>query len=86
MKPFDLALDENFGAEITDPRTVPLYETLGHADKRQDYGGWCTEKNKGRVVGLLAGHTYFAFRNPNYLRLFRRAAYWALRKDIPAGA
>jgi hypothetical protein len=86
MAPFDIALDENFGAEITDPRTVPLYETFGHADKRQDYGGWCTEKNKGRVVGLLAGHTYFAFRNPNYLRLFRRAAYWTLRKDFPADA
>jgi len=86
MKPFDLALDENFGAEITDPRTIPLYETFGLADKRQDYGGWCTEKNKGRVVGLLAGHTYFAFRNPHYLRLFRRAMYWALRREIPADA
>jgi len=86
MKTFDIALDENFGVEITDPRTIPLYETFGHADKRQDYGGWCTEKNKGRVVGLLAGHTYFAFRNPNYLKLFRRSMYWALRRDIPADA
>jgi hypothetical protein len=86
MKPFEIALDENFGAQITDSRTIPLYETFGFADKRQDYGGWCTEKNKGRVVGLLAGHTYFAFQNPNYLRLFRRSMYWALRRDIPADA
>lgn len=86
MKEFDIPIDENFGAEITDPRTVPLYETFGHMDKRQDYGGWCTEKNKGRVVGLLAGHTYFAYQNPNYLELFRRAAHWALKLDIPSKA
>jgi hypothetical protein len=84
MQPFDIALDENFGIEPLDSRTIPLYEVYGHQDKRQDYGGWCTEKSKGRVVGLLAGHTYFAFQNPNYLRLFRRSMHWVLRKDIPA--
>ncbi len=84
MKDFDIPIDENFGAEITDPDTIPLYETFGLDDKRQDYGGWCTEKNNGRVCGFLAGHTYFAFQNPNYLELFRRGAYWALKKDIPA--
>ncbi len=84
MTTFDIPIDENFGAEITDSKTVPLYETYGLMDKRQDYGGWCTEKNKGRVVGLLAGHTYFAFQNPGYIELFRRSMYWALKREIPA--
>jgi type 1 glutamine amidotransferase len=83
MKPFDLPIDENFGVEITGSGIVPLYETFGLMDKRQDYGGWASEKNKGRVAGLLAGHTYFAFQNPNYCELFRRAAWWALKRDIP---
>ncbi len=83
MKPFDLPIDENFGAEITGSGIVPLYETFGLMDKRQDYGGWANEKGKGRVVGLLAGHTYFAFQNPNYCELFRRAAWWALKRGIP---
>jgi hypothetical protein len=86
MKPFDIALDENFGVEPLDSRTIPLYEVYGHQDKRQDVGGWCTEKSKGRVAGLLAGHTYFAFQNPHYLKLFQRAMYWTLRRDIPADA
>jgi len=85
MKEFDLPLDENFGAELVNPRVVPLYESTGYIDKRHDYGGWCIEQDKGRVVGLLAGHTYFAYRDPNYLRLFRNAAHWAMKKDIPQG-
>jgi len=86
VEPFEIAMDENFGVEIVDPRVTPLYETFGLSDKRQDYGGWCTEKNKGRVVGLVAGHTYFAFQHPVYKRLFRRSMYWALKKEIPAEA
>ena len=84
MKPFDLALDENFGVEITGNGVVPLYETFGLSDKRQDYGGWAHEKGKGRVAGLLGGHTHFAFESPQYCELFRRAAWWALNRDIPA--
>jgi len=85
MKPFDLALDENFGAELANKNTVPLYESTGWVDKRHDYGGWCIEQGKGRVVGLLAGHTYFAYQDPCYIPLHRRGAYWALKKDVPQG-
>lgn len=85
MKEFDLAWDENFGAEIVNPKVVPLYESTGFLDKRHDVGGWCIEQDAGRVVGLLAGHTYFAYRDPNYLPLFRNAAYWAMKKDVPRG-
>ncbi len=85
MKPFDLALDENFGAELANKNTVPLYESTGWVDKRHDYGGWCIEQGKGRVVGLLGGHTYFAYQDPCYIPLHRRGAYWALKKDVPRG-
>ena len=84
MKEFDLALDENFGVEIVDEATTALYETTGHMDKRHDYGGWCLERGKGKIVGLLAGHTYFAYRDPNYLELYRRSVYWALGREIPS--
>jgi len=83
MGDFDLALDENFGCEPVDPAVTTLYETTGHMDKRHDYGGWCLERGNGRIVGLLAGHTYFAFRDPSYLKLYRRGAYWALRREVP---
>ena len=83
MKNFDIPLDENFGAEIIDKKVIPLYETTGLTDKRHDYGGWCLEQGKGRVVGFLAGHTYFAYQDPNYLPLLWRGAHWALKRDIP---
>jgi len=83
MKNFDLALDENFGAEIVHKNVAPLYESTGFVDKRHDYGGWCVEQGKGRVVGFLAGHTYFAYQDPNYLSLYWRGAHWAMKKEIP---
>jgi type 1 glutamine amidotransferase len=83
MMDFDLALDENFGVELINKNAVPLYETTGWLDKRHDVGGWCIEQGKGRVVGYLAGHTYFAYEDPSYLPLYSRGAYWAMKKDIP---
>jgi len=83
MKEFDLPLDENFGVELNNKNAVPLYEITGFLDKRHDIGGWCIEQGKGRVVGLLAGHTYFAYQDPNYLQLYWRSAHWAMRKEIP---
>ncbi len=83
MGDFDIALDENFGCEPVDPAVTPLYETTGFIDKRHDYGGWCLERGAGRIAGLLAGHTYFAYRDPNYLKLYRRAAHWTLGLDVP---
>lgn len=83
MRDFDIALDENFGAELINKNAIPLYESTGFLDKRHDIGGWCLEQGKGRIVGLLAGHTYFAFQDPNYLPLYWRGAHWALKRNIP---
>ena len=82
-KDFDIPLDENFGAEIIDKNVIPLYETTGLSDKRHDIAGWCLDQGNGRVVGLTMGHTYFAYQDPNYLKLIWRAAHWALKRDIP---
>ena len=83
IEDFDLPLDENFGVELTNPRAIPLYESTGFDDKRHDIAGWCVEAGKGRVVGLAAGHTYTAWRDPRYQALYWRAAHWAMHKEIP---
>lgn len=82
MEPFTLGLDENFGAEIVRKDVTPLFETTGSWDKRTDYGGWCLDQGRGRVAGLTAGHTYFAYRDPNYLILFSRSIQWALKREV----
>ena len=38
---------------------------------------------KGRIVGLVAGHTYTAWRHPMYRELYWRGAHWAMKRDIP---
>ena len=81
---FDLTLDENFGVELTNPKAVKLYETTGQTDNRHDIAGWCLENGKGRVVGLVAGHTYTSWRDKNYRQLYWRGAHWAMQRDIPA--
>lgn len=80
---FDLAIDENFGVELVDPKAVTLYETTGLNDKRHDIAGWCIEQGKGRVVGLGAGHTYTSWRDKSYRKFYWRGAHWALKRDIP---
>lgn len=80
---FDLSLDENFGVELTNPNAIKLYETTGTQDERHDIAGWCLENGKGRVVGLVAGHTYTAWRNGTYRKLYWRGAHWAMRREIP---
>ncbi|MFC1607218.1 ThuA domain-containing protein [Candidatus Latescibacterota bacterium] len=83
MTEFIIPIDENFGAELTDPGAIPLYETTGLSDKRHDIAGWCLDRDKGRIVGLTAGHTYFAYQDPKYLKLIWRGAHWALKREIP---
>jgi type 1 glutamine amidotransferase len=80
---FIMPLDENFGVELTHPNALPLYETTGAEDKRHDIGGWCLESGKGRVVGLVAGHTHTAWRHETYQKLYWRGAHWALKREIP---
>jgi type 1 glutamine amidotransferase len=81
---FDIPWDENFGAQIINDDVVILYEATGNTDKRHDVAGWCLEQGNGRVVGLTAGHTFYAYRDPTYLEMYRRAAYWAMKRDIPS--
>ena len=82
MPEFDLGVDENFGAEIFRKDVTPLFETTGCWDKRHDYGGWCLEQGNGRLAGLTGGHTYFAYRDPNYLKLFRRSIQWVAKREV----
>ena len=83
MKDFDLPLDENFGVELINKNAIPLYETTGFSDKRHDVGGWCLDQWKGRVAGFLGGHTYFAYQDPNYLKMLWNGVHWILKKEIP---
>ena len=85
MSPFDLGLDENFGAEIYREDVTPLFATTGYWDKRHDWGGWCLGQGKGRIAGLTAGHTYFAYRDRNYLKLFRRSIEWVTNRTVSQG-
>ena len=82
IEEFVLALDENFGVEIVGENVIPLWETTGQWDKRHDYAGWCRELGKGRVAGLTAGHTYFAFQDSHYTKLYRRSIQWVLKREI----
>ena len=83
IEDYDLPLDENFGVELINPNAVPLYETTGQDDKRHDIAGWCIQQGKGRIVGLAAGHTYTAWRDKTYRKLYWRGAHWAMKRDIP---
>ena len=83
MEDFHVDLDENFGVELINPKAVKLFNSFGATDKRHDIAGWCMESGNGRVVGLVAGHTYTAWRNNSYRQLHWRGAHWALRREIP---
>ena len=77
-------LDEQFDAQIKDTEnTTVLFRTLAVHDKRNALGGWCLERGKGRVVGLLPGHYQWTYRVPAYQEIFWRAAHWAMNRDIP---
>jgi len=80
---FHVDLDENFGVELTDPKAVRLFNSFGTQDKRRDIAGWAVESGKGRVVGLVAGHTNTAWTNNRYMELHWRGAHWAMKRDIP---
>ena len=83
IEDFDMPLDENFGVELTNENAVTLFESTGTQDKRHDIAGWCLENGKGRVVGLVAGHTYTSWRSPDYQKLYWRGAHWVLDREIP---
>jgi len=81
---FFFNLDEQFDAQIKDPSTTTqLFRSLAVHDKRNALGGWCLERGRGRVVGLLPGHYQWTYRVPEYCEIFWRAAHWAMQRDIP---
>ena len=80
---FDLPLDENFGVKLINKRAIKLYESTGTEDNRHDIAGWCLENGKGRIVGIVAGHTYTAWRDKNFRMMYWRGAHWALKREIP---
>jgi hypothetical protein len=84
VKPFYINLDEQFALELSEPSiTTVLFKSFAVHDKRTTVSGWCLQRGKGRVVGLLPGHYQWSYRVPNYQEIFWRAAYWAMRRDIP---
>jgi len=81
---FHVDLDENFGVKLVNPDAIKLFNSFGADDKRHDIAGWCLENGKGRIVGLVAGHTYTAWRNKTYRQLYWRGAHWAMKRELPA--
>ena len=80
---FFISLDEQFAAIIKSAYTTSLFQTTAIHDKRQAVGGWCRESGKGRIVGLLPGHTQVPYGVPEYREILWRSAYWAMKRDIP---
>ena len=80
---FDLTLDENFGVELADPGATQLFNTTGVTDGRNEIAGWCVEKGKGRVVGIVAGHTWEPWWNKSLREMHWRGAHWAMNRPIP---
>jgi len=80
---FFINLDEQFAVIVKSHYTTTLFKTTALHDKREAIGGWCLESGKGRIVGLLPGHTQFPYRVPEYRKILWRAAHWAMKRDIP---
>ena len=80
---FFISLDEQFAAVIKSHYTTTLFMTTAIHDKREAVGGWCLEDGKGRIVGLLPGHTPDPYGVPEYREILWRSAFWAMKRDIP---
>jgi len=83
MGTFFLPLDEQFGAVVKSSYTTMLFQTTGIHDKRITVGGWCRENGRGRIVGLLPGHTRNTYAIPEFQEILWRAAHWAMNRNIP---
>jgi len=83
IEPFCVNLEEQFGVKIKNPaETTILFRSLAVHDHRDSVGGWCLERGKGRVIGLLPGHLEWCYRVEAYREVFWRAAFWAMRREI----
>ena len=54
---FLIANDEQFAVIIKSESTATRFETTAIHEKRQVISGWALESGKGRIAGLLPGHT-----------------------------
>ena len=75
--------DEQFAVIIKSKSTATLFETTAIHEKRQVISGWALDSGKGRIVGLLPGHTIDAYQAPEYQNIIWRSAHWAMKRDIP---
>lgn len=75
--------DEQFAVIIKSKSTATLFETTAIHEKRQVISGWALDSGKGRIVGLLPGHTINAYQAPEYQNIIWRSAHWAMKRDIP---
>ena len=83
FEPFVLRTEETFGFDPATPETTVLYKQIGSIPLTEDNAGWAYESGRGRVVGLVAGHSHTAWRHPKYRELHWRGAHWAMKRDIP---
>ena len=82
MDNFMINLDEQFAVVVKSQYTDTLFETTAMHDKREAVGAWSLENGKGRIVGLLPGHTADAYNTVEYREILWRAAHWAMKKEI----
>ncbi|MFC1538246.1 ThuA domain-containing protein [Candidatus Latescibacterota bacterium] len=83
IEPFFINLEEQFGVKIKTPsKTTVLFRSLAVHDKRDSVGGWCLERGKGKIVGLLPGHLEWAYGVREYAEIFWRSAFWAMSREI----
>ncbi len=81
---FMINLDEQFAVVVKSQYTDTLFETTAMHDKHEAIGGWSLENGKGRIVGLLPGHTPDALNTREYQEILWRAAHWTMRRNIDA--
>jgi hypothetical protein len=83
IEPFCVNLEEQFGVKIKNPaETTILFRSLAVHDKRDSVAGWCLQRGKGRVVGLLPGHLEWVYGVDEYRKVFWRAAFWAMGREV----
>jgi len=75
--------DEQFAVIIRSKSTDTLFQTTAIHEKRQVISGWALDSGKGRIVGLLPGHTIDAYQAPEYQNIIWRSVHWAMKRDIP---